>query len=106
MIVFWTGARSGNFGSKSVALGAAHGLHGHQVRPGPLPAARQRAAVEVDHDLELGRVLQDVVVEADDVLLVALEEVDLDALDAPLLQQLELEAADLAVGRACRAASR
>ena len=56
--------------------------------------------MEVDHQLELGRVAQDVVVQLHDVLLVALEEVDLDALDAPLVQQLELEAPHLGLVQA------
>ncbi len=73
-------------GLEDVLLGAPHSLHRHQVRPGARPAAGVGAAVEVDEQPVLGGVAEDVEVEADAVLLVAMEEVHLDAGDAPFGQ--------------------
>ena len=65
-------------------LGCQHGLATHIVGIHALPAARQRTTVEDDHQPVVVGIAQDGLVKAHRLLLVAAEEVHLDALHAPV----------------------
>ena len=82
--------------AKLVLLRPEYRLHAHQVRKLARPATRDRAAVEIHHDLKVSRVRHDVPVLLDPVRLVALPEVNLDAFDAPPAQLRELRTPRLA----------
>ena len=80
----------GQEGTIVVPFRAEHALHRHHVRPGVLPAARDRAAVEVHQQMVPGGVLEDVQVVVDHAGVVREEEVHLDAADADAFEPGEL----------------
>ncbi len=91
-----------------VPFRAKYALHGDHVRPGVLPAARDRAAVEVHQQVMPGGVLEDVQVVVDHAGVIREEEVHLDAAHAEALEPGELLLAAfgliqavLGLGRAC-----
>jgi hypothetical protein len=75
---------------------AAHGFHGHEIRPGALPTARQRGTVKIHQQASLGRICQDVLVIGHGRLRVTREEVHLDARDADGANLRELGASAFA----------
>ena len=76
--------------SEVQVLRCQHRLGSHEVRIHPLPAPGQRTAVEDHLDAEVIGVGQDILIQLHHLLLVAAEEVHLDAQDAVLLHPCHL----------------
>ena len=76
--------------SEVQVLGGQHSLGGYVVGIHALPAAGQRTSVEDDLYAEIVGIGQDILIELHHGLLVASEEVDLDAQDAVLLHPRHL----------------
>ena len=74
-------------GAQLQILLAHHAFAGHQVRIGAPQAVGLVCAVEVDHEMMRGGSFHHAVIEAHHPLVVAVHKVDLDAGDAPLLEE-------------------
>ena len=84
------GLSDGSTLAKEHILGGQHSLGGHIVGVHTLPTTRDGTTVEDDLETIAVGIGEDILVEAHRLLLVASEEVDLDALDADALHPLHL----------------